>query len=107
MSRSSRNFGLSNSDRGEDGAFAAFENARKRTVRIWAEQSPFDLKDELKTRGYRSSSGEDGRRKAWYVDVSEDDEADEIGCLKDHIYRREVDLFTPIVPDVEWCSVRV
>jgi DNA polymerase-3 subunit epsilon len=27
--------------------------ARKKTMRIWAEQSPFDLKDALKRRGYR------------------------------------------------------
>jgi DNA polymerase-3 subunit epsilon len=32
------------------------ENARRKTIRIWAEQAPFDLKDELKTRGYRRSS---------------------------------------------------
>jgi DNA polymerase-3 subunit epsilon len=33
------------------------ENARRKTIRIWAEQAPFDLKDELKKRGYRRSSG--------------------------------------------------
>jgi DNA polymerase-3 subunit epsilon len=83
------------------------DNARKRTVRIWAEQSPFDLKDELKKRGYRWSSGEDGRPKAWYVDVDEDVEADEICYLREHIYRREVDLFTQIMTAVERYSVRV
>ncbi|MGK3865289.1 hypothetical protein, partial [Enterococcus faecium] len=36
------------------------ENARKRTVRVWAEQSPFELKNVLKTRGYRWSDGSDG-----------------------------------------------
>ena len=41
------------------------ENARRKTIRIWAEQSPFDLKDDLKKRGYRWSSGDDGRPKAW------------------------------------------
>jgi DNA polymerase-3 subunit epsilon len=28
------------------------ENARRKTIRIWAEQAPFDLKGELKRRGY-------------------------------------------------------
>ncbi|MEH2512226.1 DNA polymerase III epsilon subunit-like protein [Nitrobacteraceae bacterium AZCC 1564] len=69
------------------------ENARKRTVRIWAEHSPFGLKDELKKRGYRWSSGDDGRPKAWYVDIDEDLEANEIRYLCEHIYRRDVDLF--------------
>jgi hypothetical protein len=31
--------------------------ARKKTMRIWVEQSPFDLKDTLKRRGYRWSDG--------------------------------------------------
>lgn len=83
------------------------ENARKRTVRIWAEQSPFDLKDELKKRGYRWSSGDDGRPKAWYVDVDEDGEHNDLRFLRDHIYQREVDLFTQVVTAVERYSVRV
>ena len=47
------------------------ENARRKTIRVWAEHAPFDLKDELKKRGYRWSPGDEGRRKAWYVDVDE------------------------------------
>jgi DNA polymerase-3 subunit epsilon len=31
---------------------ALLERARRKTMRIWAEQSPFELKDELKKRGY-------------------------------------------------------
>jgi DNA polymerase III subunit epsilon len=82
------------------------ESARKRTVRIWAEHSPFDLKDELKKRGYRWSSGDDGRPKAWYVDIDESLEADEIHYLCEHIYRRDVDLFIQIMTAVEQYSVR-
>ncbi len=37
------------------------ERARKKMMRVWAEQSPFDLKDSLKRRGYRWSDGSDGR----------------------------------------------
>jgi len=82
------------------------ETARKRTVRIWAEQSPFDLKDELKKRGYRWSPGDDGRPKAWYVDLDEDRRDDEIDYLKKHIYCRDVDLRTQFMSAVERFSVR-
>lgn len=82
------------------------ENARKRTIRIWAEYSPFDLKDELKKRGYRWSSGDDGRPKAWYIDIDESREADEIRYLSDHIYRREVELLTQTITAVERYSAR-
>jgi DNA polymerase III subunit epsilon len=54
------------------------DQARKKTIRVWAERSPFDLKDILKRRGYRWSDGSDGRTKSWYVDVQEsglDDES--------------------------------
>jgi hypothetical protein len=47
------------------------EQARRRTMRVWAEQSPFELKDALKRRGYRWYDGSDGRPKSWYVDIDE------------------------------------
>jgi DNA polymerase-3 subunit epsilon len=67
------------------------ERARRKTSRIWAEQSPFDLKDELKKRGYRWSDGADGRPKSWYTDVDEREAADEIDFLRKAIYLRDVD----------------
>lgn len=46
-------------------AFAILlERARRKTIRIWAKQSPFELKDTLKQRGYRWSDGSDGRPRA-------------------------------------------
>lgn len=45
--------------------------ARKKTMRVWAEHSPFDLKDALKRRGYRWSARSDCRPRSWYVDVDE------------------------------------
>ncbi|MET3989518.1 DNA polymerase-3 subunit epsilon [Bradyrhizobium sp. S3.9.2] len=66
------------------------ETARKPTVRLWAEQSPFELKDALKKRGYRWSDGTDGRPKSWYVDVSEISLDDEIAFLKAEIYQRDI-----------------
>jgi DNA polymerase III subunit epsilon len=67
------------------------ESARKKTVRIWAEQSPFELKDSLKRRGYRWSDGSDGRPRSWYVDVCETALDDEIAFLKAEIYLRDVE----------------
>ncbi|MFT4120823.1 3'-5' exonuclease [Bradyrhizobium sp.] len=66
--------------------------ARKPTVRPWAEQSPFELKDSLKKRGYRWSDGTDGRPKSWYVDVRESALDEEIAFLRTEIYLRDVDL---------------
>jgi DNA polymerase-3 subunit epsilon len=40
------------------------ETARKRTIRVRAEQSPFELKDSLKYRGYKWPDGSDGRPKS-------------------------------------------
>jgi DNA polymerase III subunit epsilon len=67
------------------------ETARKRTIRLWAEQSPFELKGSLKRRGYRWSDGTDGRPRSWYVDVPETAVDDEIAFLRTEIYLRDVD----------------
>lgn len=64
------------------------EQARKKTMRVWAEQSPFELKDALKRRGYRWS---DGRPRSWYVDVDESKLDDEVAFLKAEIYLGEVE----------------
>jgi DNA polymerase-3 subunit epsilon len=83
------------------------ERARRPTFRIWAEYSPFDLKDELKKRGYRWNDGSDGRPKAWFVDVDEDLREDEITFLKRNIYLHDVDLFTQRITAKNRFSVRV
>jgi DNA polymerase-3 subunit epsilon len=83
------------------------ENARRKTIRIWAEHSPFDLKDELKKRGYRWSAGDQGRPKAWYVDVDEAKRDDEIQYLRQSIYLRDVDLFTQTLTALDRFSVRI
>jgi DNA polymerase-3 subunit epsilon len=67
------------------------EQARKRTMRVWAEQSPFDLKDVLKRRGYRWSDGSDGRPRSWYIDVGEAQLEDEIAFLRTEIYLSDVE----------------
>jgi DNA polymerase-3 subunit epsilon len=67
------------------------DTARRKTVRIWAEQSPFELKDSLKRRGYRWSDGTDGRPKSWYVDVCEVALDAELAFLRSEIYLRDVE----------------
>ncbi|MHB0773465.1 hypothetical protein ACYCVF_33870 [Bradyrhizobium sp. 1.29L] len=66
------------------------DKARKKTVRVWAEQSPFELKDSLKCRGYRWSDGTDGGPKSWYVDVGDSTVDDELAFLRAEIYLRDV-----------------
>ena len=74
-------------------AFAELiECARRTTVRVWAQRSPFDLKDMLKARGYRWNDGSDGRPKSWFIDVDEDTRDAELSYLKKEIYQREIDI---------------
>lgn len=70
------------------------ERARMATFRIWAENSPFDLKDILKARGYRWNGEGSGTPRAWYIDVQEADRDAELAFLKAEIYRGEIDLLT-------------
>ena len=56
------------------------------TVRLWAMGSPFELKDELRMRGYRWNPGDDGRPRSWYRDVGEEDEPGETEWLRRFVY---------------------
>jgi len=76
---------------GKSALAVLLEQARRKTMRVWAEQSPFDLKNALKRRGYRWSDGTDGRPRSWYIDVDEIKLQDEIAFLKNEIYRRDVE----------------
>jgi DNA polymerase-3 subunit epsilon len=62
------------------------ESARKKTVRLYATDAPFDKKDLLKARRYRWSNGEEGRKKAWFRDFNEDQIEAEYGWLAEQIY---------------------
>ncbi len=69
-------------------AFAELHEASQRSrVRIFAENSPFDMKDHLKARGYRWSDGSDGRPKSWWIEVGEEALDDELRYLRAEIYR--------------------
>jgi len=71
-----------------EAAFAELYQASQRSrVRIFAENSPFDMKDLLKARGYRWSDGSDGRPKSWWVELAEEVMDDELNYLRSEIYR--------------------
>ncbi|WP_442880195.1 3'-5' exonuclease [Aurantimonas sp. A2-1-M11] len=79
------------------GGIPAFQqlvtSASRTRLRLFAEGSPFDMKDILKARGYRWSDGSDGRPKCWWIEIEEDDHAMEMRFLREEIYRADVDLF--------------
>ncbi|MBY5487102.1 3'-5' exonuclease [Rhizobium leguminosarum bv. viciae] len=69
-------------------AFAELYRASQRSrVRIFAENSPFDMKDHLKARGYRWSDGSDGRPKCWWIELDEPCVDEELHFLRSEIYR--------------------
>lgn len=74
------------------------DGARTVTMRIWAENSPFDLKDILKARGYRWNGDPGPRPRAWYIDVPEAQHEAEVQFLRTEIYRRKVD---PLVHKID------
>jgi DNA polymerase-3 subunit epsilon len=79
---------------GRTGLDQLLARARLPTIRIWAENSPFDLKGLLKARGYRWNAEGSGAPKAWYIDVAETDREAELAFLKAEIYRGEIELLT-------------
>jgi DNA polymerase-3 subunit epsilon len=76
---------------GVTGLSCLLDGARAVTWRIWAENSPFDLKDVLKARGYRWNGDPGPQPRAWYIDVPESQREAEVRFLRTEIYRREVD----------------
>ncbi|KWT79483.1 3'-5' exonuclease [Agrobacterium radiobacter] len=72
--------------------FAELREASQRSrVRLYAENSPFDMKDHLKKRGYRWSDGSDGRPKSWWVELPEEKLDEELHFLRTEIYRWDAD----------------
>ena len=74
-------------------ALAALLNrARRKTFRIWAENSPYAFKEKLKRRRYRWNDGTDGRLRSWHIDVDEDKLEAELSFLRKEIYQRDIDI---------------
>tara|TARA_A100001391_G_scaffold65878_6_gene41529 strand:+ start:3729 stop:4523 length:795 start_codon:yes stop_codon:yes gene_type:complete len=68
------------------------ERARQPSWRIWAENSPYELKDPLKARGYRWNGDSNPNPRAWYIDVEDGKREAEINYLRKEIYLRDVEL---------------
>lgn len=79
---------------GRTGLAQLLDRARTPTCRVWAENAPFDLKDQLKARGYRWNAEAGGGPRAWFIDVAESARAAEIAFLQQEIYRGEIDPLT-------------
>ncbi len=77
---------------GRTGLAQLLERARTPSFRIWAENSPFELKDILKARGYRWNGEGSGSPRAWYIDVADEAREAEIAFLKAEIYGGEIEL---------------
>lgn len=57
------------------------EAVKRPSMRVYALGLPFVLKDEVRARGYRWSTGEDGRPRAWHRDVDVDGVNEELAFL--------------------------
>jgi len=82
------------------------ERARRPSWRIWAENSPYDLKDALKARGYRWNSEGNPNPRAWYIDVDDDVREQELAYLRAEIYQRDVELLVRKITAYERFSDR-
>ncbi len=76
-------------DSGRTALAHVLEAAAKTTVRIWAVGAPYDMKDLLRSRVYRWNPGGDGRPRAWYLDVGEDEAEAEIAFLRAGVFRSD------------------
>ena len=68
------------------------EVARRPTWRIFAEGAPFDVKDVLKSRGYKWNPEPSNGPKSWWKDVDASAIEGEGAYLRSEIFKREVDL---------------
>jgi DNA polymerase-3 subunit epsilon len=77
---------------GQRGMAQLLERARTPTWRIWASGAPYDLKENLKARGYRWNGDGAGAQRAWFIDVPDHRREDEFRFLHEEIYGRSVDI---------------
>ncbi|TXN17319.1 3'-5' exonuclease [Methylobacterium sp. WL122] len=59
------------------------DTAFRETRKVWAIGAPFEAKDHLKARGYRWSSGYNGKYRAWHKDVAPNQVDAELRFLED------------------------
>jgi DNA polymerase-3 subunit epsilon len=92
---------------GQSGFTALLQSARTPRWRVWAEGAPYALRETLKTRGYRWSSGDEGGPKAWYLDVLEGDLESELQFLRSEIFGgKEVEIPRRVFTAFDRYSIR-
>lgn len=75
-------------------------NVLQKSYIIWAINAPFSSKDLLKKRGYRWNDGNNGKPKAWYIEVMSDQARDlEQEFLSQHVYLNDV--IGSLMPSIE------
>jgi DNA polymerase-3 subunit epsilon len=77
---------------GEVGLKRLLDTARKPTMRVWAENAPFDFKDILKARGYRWNDGSDDRPRSWWKDLHMHVLEGELAFLRAEIFQYDADI---------------
>jgi len=82
------------------------EAARGKTFRIWAENSPYELKDILKARGYRWNGENNGKPRSWYFDSTEAALEDELAFLRSEIFSPNAHLRVDYITAVDRFSER-
>jgi DNA polymerase-3 subunit epsilon len=82
------------------------DTARKPTMRVWAENAPFDFKDTLKARGYRWNDGSDGRPRSWWADLHQEVLEKELAFLRAEIFQRDADIYVRRVTAIDRFSDR-
>jgi DNA polymerase-3 subunit epsilon len=82
------------------------DTARKPTMRVWAENAPFDFKNSLKARGYRWNDGSDGRPRSWWADLHQEVLETELAYLRAEIYQYDADISVRRVTAVDRFSER-
>jgi DNA polymerase-3 subunit epsilon len=74
---------------GTPGLAALLRRATRQSFRLWAIDAPYEMKDELKARGYAWNDGSDGRPRSWYVVLDKDALEKEKALLSREVYGGE------------------
>lgn len=66
------------------------DSVSQKSYIIWAINAPFSSKDILKARGYKWNDGNNGKPKAWYTEVNEQEKDLEQAFLSQNIYQNNI-----------------
>jgi DNA polymerase-3 subunit epsilon len=92
---------------GQPAMYRLLERARQSSWRIYAENSPFELRNKLKARGYRWNGDGSPNPKAWYIDVDDNTKEQELAFLQSEIYQRDIELLSRRITAYDRFSDRI